>query len=103
MVGNRDRRCSSNHADEVVAASTAIAVVLVFLIPRWTRRSHLLATCTLTVLCGFVVIRAISYHNVDQLLYHRAWLGVRIGSWIEIILTGTMGAVGLASLRSSNR
>lgn len=89
-----DRRSLQRRADLAVLLAGAVLILVLLAAFRRNARTSLPAFCVLVLLATFVGIRAISYHDVDQLLYNHPWHGLRLNTAIEIGLT--LGMAGSA-------
>jgi hypothetical protein len=82
---------------EFVAAVAGCALIATFTLLIWARKSPLptwLALAGVTLVIGFVVIRAASFHHIDRFIGTTV-LGLR---WNWILEMGGIGVVILASL-----
>ena len=87
------RRCAQIAFVVVVAV---ICLIIAIVLVRWARNAPVSTWSALagsTMLIGYVVIRAASFHDVDRLIYSRS-LGFRL-NWI--LETGAIGVVLVAS------
>jgi hypothetical protein len=85
----------------VVGATALTALVLLFALRR---RSWPAAPASLAASCivGFVLIRAISFHDLDALLYRRNYRGVLVNTGFELgLLLAFAVCVGWGIYRSS--
>jgi len=81
------------------------ALGLLVLLEFWLRGSASgakAAATALTLLLGFVLVRAVSFHAVDRWVTHEA-LGMRLGWWVELLGVVLIGISALASLGSRKR
>lgn len=97
-----DRRPLQRWADLAVLLAGTLALVVLAAILGRRARTQLPAFCVLVLLAMFVGVRAISYHDVDQLLYNHPWHGLRLNAAIEIGLTLAMAASALWAVRRSS-
>jgi hypothetical protein len=71
---------------------------------RTGRGRYLPTAAMLTSLIGFAVVRLVSLHQIDALLYRRDLLGLRIVSLLEVtLLTGTIATMLWFPLDSPHR
>jgi len=78
-----------------IAAVGAVAGAAWFLRDLWKR--YRLAFIGIIYLCAFVIIRAASFHHVDQALYH-TFLGGLVNAVLEL---GGNGVIGWAAYRAA--
>jgi hypothetical protein len=85
-------------AYQAVALGVVILVDVAVLVLAAQRRRWLLLTILLfegIVLVGYAMIRTISHHHVDTLLYRRDIAGVQVSAILEVSLTFSAAVVGL--------
>jgi hypothetical protein len=96
-----DRRPAQRLAIEVlVAAAAAIgAAGLVFRGARWRR--YRLPFSVTVALCCYVLVRAVSLHDVDLLLYDTTIGGVTLGAAIELAVVALLAALAMKRCREA--
>ena len=87
-----ERREYQRAVDILLATGCGALALSVLAFRPWRERGRIVASCLFLALLAYVAIRAVSYHNVDQLLYNRSIDGVRINAIIELALIGAIGA-----------
>lgn len=88
-----ERRPLQEAAVVVIAAVGAVVMAVAVVYTRVGRLRQRAAFALIMGLCCFVAIRAISLHDVDQLLYNRPIEGVRLSSALELGLVMSLAAV----------
>jgi hypothetical protein len=83
----------------VAMATVVLAAALVSVLPRATRAA-LPSAVAATAIVGYVTLRAISFHDLDRLLYHEAYGGLLLNTLCELGLLAVFAAsVAWALLR----
>lgn len=94
-----DRRSIQRTAVEVVIISGAVAA---FIAAAWlafaAAPEHPLGALAVVYLATFVIVRAISLHQVDQLLYNHPIEGFRINALLELAGIAAVCLAAVASL-----
>lgn len=85
-----ERRPIQRKTDVLLFLLGCGGIASMFIVMRHRLGNCLPTVATLSALMTFVAIRAVSYHNVDQILYNRSLYGLRVNSVIEIVLTVTL-------------
>lgn len=77
----------------VVGGGWLVAVITaVWRVPE-RRRHYLHALIAIVTLVAYAAIRGVSLHHIDTVLQDRRIAGLRVGGWIEYVLTTSTAAV----------
>lgn len=94
-----DRRSLQVLAVLLVAAVWFVGVVVsIWRVPP-RRRRYLPHAIALSTVVGFALVRMVSLHQIDAVLYRRDIAGVRIVAVVELTLLAATAAAGIATAR----
>ena len=93
-----DRRPLQRRADLALLMLGAVTLGGLLILVGRRLGDCLPAATVLVLMATFISVRAVSYHNVDQLLYNREWRGLRVNSAVELALISAMVCASLVPL-----
>ncbi len=95
----RERRPAQRLAIDIVTVTGLLAIATAFIFSHARWRRYRAPFVIFVGLCMFVTVRAISLHQVDQVLYNHPIGGVRVSSLLELNGIALLTAVAAMPLR----